>query len=69
MLSLDECRKIDPEIGDLSDEEMLDVRDRLYEIAQLAFDTRPAKSLTPPPCQQEDPTPYRLIGLWPVHQK
>lgn len=38
MLSLEQCRKIDPELKNLSDEELLEVRDLLYQMGQLAFD-------------------------------
>jgi len=39
MMSLDECRKIDPRLKDLPDEAVAKIRDLLYEMGQLAFDT------------------------------
>lgn len=38
MLTLKQCRKIDPSLDYLSDEELLLVRDQLYELSQLAFE-------------------------------
>ena len=38
MLTLKQCRQIDPSLNDLSDEDLQKVIDALYELAQLAFD-------------------------------
>ena len=38
MLSIDHLRNIDPELQDLSDDELIDVRARLYALAELALD-------------------------------
>ena len=38
MLSLEKCRKIDSHLKELSDDELINVRDSLYEMAQLAVD-------------------------------
>jgi len=38
MLSIDELKKIDPALQDLSDEEITDIRARLYALAELALD-------------------------------
>jgi len=38
MLSLEKLRKIDPELANLSDEELTAFRADLYETTQLAFD-------------------------------
>jgi hypothetical protein len=37
-LTLEQCRKVDPKLKALSDEELSEVRDDLYELAQLALD-------------------------------
>lgn len=39
MLSLEKCRQLDPELEGLSDEELLQIRDNFYEIAQLGFES------------------------------
>ena len=39
MLSLEQCRKIDPRLKDMPDEAVAKIRDLLYEVGQLAFDT------------------------------
>jgi len=39
MISLDECKKIQPELVDLSDEEVKKIRDLLYGLGQLVFET------------------------------
>lgn len=39
MLTLEQCRKIDPATASLSDEELLQLRDDYAEIAQLAFES------------------------------
>lgn len=39
MLSLEQCRKIDPTLAYLSDDELLRVRDHLCDIARLAIDS------------------------------
>jgi hypothetical protein len=38
MLSLERCRQIDPEMKNISDEELLAVVENLYEMAQLALE-------------------------------
>lgn len=38
MLSLEECRQLIDGGGQMTDEEMLELRANLYETAQLAFD-------------------------------
>lgn len=38
MLSLEECRKIDPTLNELTDEQVREIRDALYEFGQLAID-------------------------------
>lgn len=37
-MSLKQCREIAPELNDLTDEELLEARDILYELAQLAYE-------------------------------
>ncbi len=39
MISLEQCRKIDPKLSRLSDEELTRVRDLLYEFGFLALET------------------------------
>lgn len=38
MLSIEQCRKVDPAIKDLPDEEVARLRDALYGFGQLAFE-------------------------------
>ena len=38
MLTLEQCRQIDPELNKLSDEELKRVRDALYKLGQIIFD-------------------------------
>ena len=38
MLELNRLRKVDPDVVDLSDTQLEEVRAKLYEVAQLAFD-------------------------------
>jgi hypothetical protein len=38
MLTLNQCRQIDPELEKLSDEELAKVRDALYKLGQIIFD-------------------------------
>lgn len=38
MLSLEELRKIDPTLSDLSDAELIKVRNDLYKLGQIVFD-------------------------------
>lgn len=38
MLTLEQCRQIDPELNKLSDEELVKVRDALYKLGQIIFD-------------------------------
>lgn len=50
MLTLEQCRKLAPELADLSDDKLLEIRDTLYQLAQLAldswFETQGSKSRT-----------------------
>ena len=39
MISLDECRKIQPELADLPDEEVSKIRELMYGLGQLVFET------------------------------
>jgi hypothetical protein len=43
MLSIDQMLKIDPDLADLSDAELEELRGSLYESAQLAFEIYWAK--------------------------
>ncbi len=47
MLTINECKKICPELNDLSEEEVLAIRDTLYVLGQLALEVRPAGSKNP----------------------
>ena len=38
MLTLEQCRKLDPALADIPDAELLIIRDQLYELSQLAFE-------------------------------
>ncbi|PYS20547.1 MAG: hypothetical protein DMF72_20785 [Acidobacteria bacterium] len=38
MLTLEQCRKIDPELNKLSDEELIKVRAALYKLGHIIFD-------------------------------
>ena len=38
MLSIEQLRKADPELNNLSDEEILKIRDSFYELGALIFD-------------------------------
>lgn len=38
MLSIEQCRELIPDSANYSDEQILEIRDSLYETAQLAFD-------------------------------
>lgn len=38
MISIQQLRKIDPELDNLSDEEIIQIRDALYELGQLIFE-------------------------------
>lgn len=38
MLNIEKLRKIDPDLAHLSDDEILEVRDSLYDLGQLMFD-------------------------------
>ena len=37
MISIEECRKIDPRLEAMSDEEVTKIRNMLYQLGQLAF--------------------------------
>jgi len=39
MISIDDCRKLDSRLEKMSDEEVRKIRDSLYELGQLVFDT------------------------------
>ena len=39
MLSLNRIRELEPKLRTLSDEEVVVIRDRVYEMAQLAYDS------------------------------
>jgi hypothetical protein len=43
MLSIEKCRQIDPYLEILSDKEVLEVAENLYEMAQLALENWKAK--------------------------
>lgn len=38
MLSLKQLREIDPSLSHLSDEELIEIRDKLYELGELIWD-------------------------------
>ena len=38
MLTLEQCRQIDPDLSKLSDEELAKIRDALYKLGQIIFD-------------------------------
>lgn len=38
MLSIEACRAAEPNLSGLTDEEVLRIRDAMYELAQLAFE-------------------------------
>ncbi len=38
MFSVEKCRKIDPSLNDLTDDEVIAVMENLYEMAQLAME-------------------------------
>lgn len=39
MLTLEQCRRIDPDLANLPDEELLAFRDKLYAVANVALDS------------------------------
>lgn len=39
MFSIEKCRKIDPSLHGLSDEELLEIKDTIYGLANLAFES------------------------------
>lgn len=39
MISLDQIRSLEPKLKDSSDEEVSIIREKLYELAQLTFDS------------------------------
>jgi len=39
MLTLEQCRRIDPDLAHLSDEDLLALRDKLYAVANTALDS------------------------------
>ena len=39
MLTLEQCRRIDPDLANLPDEELLALRDKLYAVANVALDS------------------------------
>jgi len=38
MFSIEKCRKIESSLNELTDDEVVDIRDSLYELAQLALE-------------------------------
>ena len=38
MLTLEQCRQIDPELNKISDEELIKIRAALYELGEIIFD-------------------------------
>ena len=44
MIDLDECRKIQSELAELSDEEVTKIRELMYGLGQLVFETWNEKS-------------------------
>jgi len=38
MLTIEQCRKIEPELKDLADEEVLDILNDMYSLGGLAFE-------------------------------
>ena len=38
MLSLDQCRKVDPKLVSIPDEKLLMIRDQLYKLSNLILD-------------------------------
>lgn len=38
MISLDQLRELEPKLKNASDEEVAEIRERLYGLAQLAYD-------------------------------
>lgn len=40
MLTPEKIKKLTPELADMSEEEILEIRQALYDMAQLAFDVR-----------------------------
>ena len=38
MISLEKLREIDPELKNLSDEEIIKIRDKFYELGEFMFD-------------------------------
>ncbi len=39
MLTLEQCRRIDPDLANLADEELLALRDKFYVVANVALDS------------------------------
>ncbi len=39
MLTLEQCRRIDPDLANLPDDELLALRDKLYAVANTALDS------------------------------
>ena len=39
MISLKRIRELEPKLNNLSDKEVADIRERIYEMAQLAYDS------------------------------
>ena len=53
MLTLEQCRQIDPKLNKLSDEELMKVRAALYELGDIIFDD----------WATEKPVPSHPIGV------
>ena len=46
MISLNRLRELEPKLKDASDEEVAKIRDQLYELAQLTFDSHMAEDVS-----------------------
>ena len=60
MLTLEQCRRIDPDLANLPDEELLALRDKLYAVANTAFDSL---------CRHEASKPAHTPALLPERGK
>jgi len=59
MLTLEQCRQIDPKLNKLSDEELIKVRAALYELGQIIFDD----------WVTEKPVPSHPVGVLRVSEE
>ena len=55
MLTLAQCRKLAPDLESLPDEKLLETRDNLYQLAQLALDSYLEEKNVPPSQINLDP--------------